>query len=167
MMQLFGIILAFSISLVCQSQAALRLEPGIYSSETTRITVGQTRTPEVLEIRAEGKHSPDFLLFYVNTSSLQAAKSEYGEWGFGRGKELRTSYFEEAGKGYFDAVGGGAFQSMWMKVRMIVDFQTGALLSMYGRYDIARWGLPNGWHSGPIKITFGEFSCDNLMRSIE
>jgi hypothetical protein len=172
---MFAAKIFFFLLLTSLSNAApVTIAPGTYVSQNVTVTIRTTSNPDIVEIRADGKQktNPDFLTFYLNTSTLRAAKSPYGESAVEYGEQAGVKELSVTDKVFgsfriLHIVGGGFFESSSMDVTLAIDSQSGKLVSMSGKYEIARWGLPNGWHSGPFKTTQANFVCEGLLRKIQ
>jgi hypothetical protein len=149
----------------------ISVEPGVYVSGSMKVTIRESGVSNILEIRADGADKKmDFLCFFLNTFSLRAAKSPYGASAIAlgeaaRGQELSVTDSVEGAQRTLRVEGGGSTKPFELNVTMVFDSVSGSLLSMAGLFKVAKYGWPNGWHSGPIKKTFANFACSDFLKS--
>lgn len=139
--------------------ASLSLRPGDYlSANGFRISVSRDSTG-VYRVRADGVQDgrPMFVAFELDAKSGEVAKTG--------GRRRRFTLTGSASKGgilQLSYAYGGKWQAYDERLTLGVDPAKGVLRSLGATTRVARWSLPSGWHSGPIKLTLDDFSAEGI-----
>ena len=150
------------------SAAAVPFREGTYSDGGITVTVrarpnleDDVRPWYEIEARGTRDGKVEFGRFYYDPQWTEASASPIRN---GR-REFVCVGAEGGGRGLTKAqfYSGGPWAPQYTYVALTADGVTGALLSLHWHQRIARFNLPNGWHSGPFKRTFSKFKCDNLL----
>jgi hypothetical protein len=133
------------------------------SGEIT-VTVKTESESRYVRIRADGPGH--FVYFLLDRKNSRVYYAEYGDFSVktGKAQEMSTRLTTEGDFATLEILGGGLFQPRQWKINLTINNLTGHLTAMKANYKIARWGLPNGIHSGPIKYTGADFNCINFLK---
>jgi hypothetical protein len=137
--------------------------PGNYRSPNgTKIRItGSDQEKGTVEVRADVKLGDryHYVHFYFNGTSGLLYRTTHGMQEF-----ALTKVVEMNGVSYFTYEFGGLFSVSRERIIIGVSHANGELISLAAKVEVTRWGLANGWHSGPFKILTDDFSATDIAR---
>jgi len=150
---------------------SFEIKEGTFTGDGFRVDVKKTGVPGWYEIRADGPRTgrPQFVKFLINSVNRRVVKAPYGTYSILSGsknlREFSLEQFEQQeNELHFRWSYGGWRSSTEEYVEMRLNSE-GSLISLNAETKIARYSLPNGFHSGPIKFRADLVVCGKLAES--
>ena len=144
------------------AEAMTKLVPGDYvSANRFKISIEKYGEQDVY-VRADGVIGgrAQYVAFRIN----RATGRPY-VYGYGRQDFALVGSKDEDGVRSFTFASGGAFSGSDRKIKVGIRLATGELTSLSAITKVARWSLPGGWHSGPIKDVADDFDAASIVRT--
>ena len=147
-----------SLVLLSSLSASASFKPGKYKLGACDVTVTKSYQPNEIEIRVDKANQYGSLVIDTKTDEVLSINS----CNLGGSKDsqlMESTVSREKGKLTYKANCGGTFDAYDANSSISVDEETGLVKSFNVKFKVAKYSLPNGMNSGPIKETMADFSC--------
>ncbi len=166
-----------SANSLAQTKTPILISPGIYTGNGITVVVREVPGAPVVHIRADGEIDGviEFADFYLSLPKGIAFISPYGDSPVrsslesllktrGQLYQLQYDALDESGKTRVLAFQLGGFtDARDFEIELAIDLSSQRLTALRSVRKIAKWSLPNGWHSGPMKYLSSQLRCDGLL----
>ena len=142
-----------SVVLLSSLAASANFKPGKYKLGKCDVTVTKSYQPNEIEIRVDKDHQYGSLVINTKKDEVLSINSCRDS------QDMESTVSRENGELIYKASCGGSFNAYDAKSSVAVNEETGRLTSFNVKFKVAKYSLPNGMNSGPIKETMADFSC--------